>query len=411
MSKPGGFLGRDGDAWVMAWMTATAACGSRSGLDGYTSDRVTEDGAGGVRAAAGRAGSAGVSEDARAIAVDSGFSSNSCALLSDGSLRCWGRGSLGQVGDGDTQDRLIPTPVSGVDSAVAIAVGGYHSCTALESGDVQCWGDGSEGVLGGVAFSSVPLTLSGTSPSAFVDSGAYHACALTRNARVQCWGANSRGELGTGVPGGESRTPVFVKGVRGAIAVATGLQHSCALLENGTVSCWGDGVGGPLGNGSTDSGIHGPVEVSNLSDAVAVSAGNSISCAVSRDGRVRCWGDAHLGNGTFGGSPTPVLVSEISDAIAVSCGVFHSCALLRTGIAKCWGANDLGELGDGTRINRSAPVTVVGLSDIVALSAGNEHTCAVSRTGAVWCWGWNYSGALGDGTESNRLTPVRVVGL
>src|SRR6266540_1013484 len=173
-------------------------------------------------------------------------------------------------------------------------------------------------------------------------AGDYHTCALLQNGAARCWGLNSTGQLGDGSTT-NSATPVAVSGITTATVVSSGYFHTCAVLQDGTVRCWGDNTYGQLGDGTTiippavrggPSTAHSatPVTVSGISTAVTVSAADGFhTCAVLQDGTVRCWGDnstGQLGNGSTTNSATPVTVSGISTAVAVSIGVIHTCASL-----------------------------------------------------------------------------------
>ena len=182
---------------------------------------------------------------------------------------------------------------------------------------------------------------------------------------MKCWGHNNSGQLGNGTTTGSS-TPVDVTGITDAVDLsAHGYYHTCAVLSTGEVMCWGENEYGGLGNGTTtDSST--PVIVSGITDARAVECGYYHTCVlldVDAGGGVKCWGyngDGQLGNGLTSDSLTPVDVSGISDAVAVSGGLLHTCAHLSDGTVKCWGNNNYGQLGDGTSNGSSTPVSVVG---------------------------------------------------
>ena len=153
-----------------------------------------------------------------------------------------------------------------------------------------------------------------------------------------------------------------------AVAVTEGNNHACALLDNGSMQCWGYAANYRLGNGSTTSQSS-PVNVSNIDNATAIAAGLH-TCALLSGGTIKCWGSGNygqLGNGSASDSLIPVSVSNISTAIALSSrggSQFH-CALLSGGLIQCWGTDDAGKLGDGGTITsgnsiNSEPVYVVG---------------------------------------------------
>jgi len=309
-----------------------------------------------------------------------------------------------------------PVAVRGLSGATALAAGGAHICALLQTGTVQCWGRNFAGQLGdGTSGGSraTPVAVRGLSGVTVLVAGSAHTCALLQTGTVQCWGLNDNGQLGDGTTANRA-TPVAVRGLSGVTALAAGGAHTCALLQTGTVQCWGSNFSGQLGDGTTTDRLT-PAVVSGLSGVTALAAGWDHTCAVLQTGTVQCWGSnfsGQLGDGTTTDRLTPVAVSGLSGVTALAAGGAHTCALLQTGTVQCWGRNESGQLGDGTTANRVTPVAVSGLSGATALAVGGAHTCALLPTGTAQCWGRNESGRLGNGTSGGfRATPVVVSGL
>jgi alpha-tubulin suppressor-like RCC1 family protein len=211
---------------------------------------------------------------------------------------------------------------------------------------------------------------------------------------------------------------VSVTGITNAVAIAAGDRHSCAMLSDGTVQCWGDSSAFQLGRylSSFPDSSAVPVAVSGITNAVGIAAGGDDSCVVLNDGTVQCWGDnsySQLGNGSDSTLSGHVTVSGIINAISVSTGPSHTCAVLSGGLVQCWGANSVGELGDGSQYtSTSVPVTVEGITNALAVAASDaSHTCVVVlSSGTIQCWGSNDAGALGNGTSTGSSAPVTVSG-
>ncbi len=348
-------------------------------------------------------------------------SDQTCALTSAGSIQCWGRNHLGQLGEGSNTDRLAPANVVGLNSGVrAISVKSLTACALTVVGSLKCWGANSNSQLGDgtTTHRNRPVNVIGIGGWVnAITSSAVHTCALTSAGGVKCWGGNLYGQLGDG-SNIERQSPVDVVGLSsGVIAIAAGDFHTCAITDAGQTKCWGSNWAGQLGNGlNTDSNM--PVNASLLDSVTLIAAGGNHTCSVNNTGIVSCWGYnqfGQLGNASNTNASTPVGVSGLSHGsgiVNLSLGSEHTCALSAQGGVKCWGRNLRGQLGNGTNTSSNVPVDVSGLtSGVSGIAAGQQHTCAISMGGWVKCWGYNNSGQLGDATLTDRNTQRNAIGL
>ncbi len=367
---------------------------------------------------------------------------HTCALQTDTGAACWGSNSSGQAGDGTTATARHPVPVVGIEGegelrgVEQLSAGGGHTCALTTDGEVVCWGTNRSGQLGDgtTEVRTMPVVVQavdGGGPlgdAEEVSAGGNHACARLGSSRIVCWGNNERGQLGDWSTTDRPlpvAVPVQLTAVRQGEA---GGAHTCALLTDGRVGCWGSNSTGQLGTGTTDGVgtlvmVTAPGGEADLGDIREITAGQTHTCALSSGGGVTCWGSnfsGQLGDGTTDDRAEPATVEavggggELSAVRQVVAGAFHTCALSTTGRVSCWGANGSGQLGDGTTTNRTAPAAVLDaagdeLTNVTHLSAGSFHTCAVLGTGRIACWGNNFFGQLGDGTTSDRTAPVTVI--
>lgn len=350
---------------------------------------------------------------------------HTCALTTSGSVFCWGDNYHGQLGDSTTGDKSTPVAVTGLSSNVqAIVAGRSHTCALTDGGEVLCWGSNRSGELGdGTTVSkSTPTAVIGLSSGIqAIATGDSYTCALTTNGGVLCWGYNVFGELGDGTTVSKNIPTAVAELSSGVQSIATGSGHTCALMTDGAVFCWGNNRYGQLGNGTSgwENSQNKPVAVTSLGNNVhAIALGANHTCALMGEpptsNGIFCWGANYygqLGDGTTTERSAPVAVTELNSSIqAISTGGDTTCALV-TGIVFCWGDNSASQLGDGTTINRSAPVAVTGLSSVQAITGGYQHICVLTSSNGVLCWGGTAYGQLGNGSVGNKSTPVAVTGL
>jgi alpha-tubulin suppressor-like RCC1 family protein len=238
-----------------------------------------------------------------AVAVSAGGGST-CAVLADGRLMCWGSNFYGKLGFGSSTiyEALTPREVLLGAPVTAVSVGSYHTCAVLSSGNVRCWGRNDFGQLGlghtdDIGDNEVPTQNVdlGSAKAQAVTTGERHTCALVDGA-VRCWGKNTDGQLGLGntVTVGDNEAPTInvSLGAR-ATALSAGWNHTCAIVQDTRVRCWGKGDVGQLGTGSTGSIGDNEVPTVNVelnAAATAVTTGNLHTCAYLVGGFVRCWG-------------------------------------------------------------------------------------------------------------------------
>lgn len=342
---------------------------------------------------------------------------HSCAVLFDGTVRCWGWNGYGQLGDGTYDDSNLPVEVVGITNATHVVANEYHSCALLQDGTVRCWGSGGRGELGDGLFSTspTPVTVSGITDGRLLVGGHAHTCAGLAGGTIECWGFNLYGQLGNGT-NTNSGVPTTVIGITAAQQIEAGGGMTCSVNSPTDVQCWGRNNAGQLGDGTT-AHRNVPTTVTDLTEVVGMGIGHAHACALHRDGSVDCWGAndrGQLGDGTNTNSLHPVTVVGVSDAFVIGSGWDHACAVVPGTVSgielECWGANERGQLGNGTTGDSSVPVAVTGVTE-PSVVVGGHHTCElhyVLSTSAVSCWGPNTYGELGDGTNTDRSTPVLV---
>ena len=273
-----------------------------------------------------------------------GWSNHSCAVLNSGDIKCWGEAANGRIGGGDQTDRgdgagemgdsLATVDMGSGRTASIVETGDNFSCALLDNNLIKCWGDAANGRLGsgdstdrGDGINEMGNNLAyvdfGTGRTAIdIKLGHQHACVLMDNSQIKCWGEAAYGRLGSGNqtdrgddPGemGDSLGQVDLGTNRSAIELASGIYHTCALLDNNKIKCWGYGAYGQIGRGSN----------ANIGDA----------------------------GGEMGDNLTSVLLPSSDRPLKIYAAGYQTCAVLETNEIKCWGRNNTGQLGHEHRYN------------------------------------------------------------
>ncbi|MFY1825267.1 cadherin-like domain-containing protein [Myxococcus fulvus] len=404
----------------------------------------------------------------RGYAVKSVFAAGSttCTVFTDGRLKCWGLNNKGQLGLEHTDNRgdgrafklMSNLPFVRVGTGLRVSTMGLgegFSCALLEGGSVKCWGDNEAGQLGlgdtrrrgdgdGEMGDALPAVDLGAGRTAKALSGGFeHMCAILDDGSVKCWGANEAGRLGLGDteprgdgPGemGNALASVSLGAGRTAKALASGKRHTCALLDDNSIKCWGANEQGQLGLGDRASRGDGAGEMGDALPRVNLGTGrtakalasrDSSTCALLDDNSVKCWGinqygalglgdKVHRGDdpGEMGDALTRVDLGTGRTAKALTVGGIYTCALLDDGAVKCWGGGYWGQLGLGDWNSRGGAPGEMGDAlprvdlgagrAVTSLVAGYHHTCATFEDGNVKCWGANAVGQLGLDNEDHR---------
>jgi alpha-tubulin suppressor-like RCC1 family protein len=338
------------------------------------------------------------------IPMTAGFA-YSCFMLDNGSVKCWGKNNLGQLGLGDTINRGDNSSKMG-DNLTIVDLGSGRTATAIATGDS-------------------------------------HTCAILDNESIKCWGANASGQLGLGDTDnrgdnsskmGDNLTIVDLGTGRTARAISAGDRHTCAILDDASLKCWGEngngqlGLGAGISNRGDGSGEMGDnltaINLGSGRTATSITTGTGYTCVLLDDDSVKCWGRADYGQLGAGKTEeynepnaSPIDLGTGITATAIASGYFHTCAILDNSSIKCWGRNDSGQLGIGDTGNRGDGTNEFGLTEMGdnlpavdlgagrtarAISAGDRHTCVVLDNTSLKCWGKNESGQLGLGDNSPR---------
>ena len=345
-------------------------------------------------------------------------------ILNDGSVKCWGDNSSGQPGYGNTTDKTSPDSSSinlGTGkTAIQIAAGELHTCAILNDGSVKCWGEAQYGQLGygdttdktSPDSSSIDL---GTGRTAIqIACGSNHTCVILDDGTVKCWGYNNNGQLGLGDTNNRGdgssemgdNLPIVDLGTgRTAVQISASQSHTCVILDDGSVKCWGNNIDGQLGYGDTNNRGDGSnemgdnlpvVDLGTGRTAIQISSGNNHTCVILDNGSVKCWGENIYGQLGYGdtndrGSNSNEMGDNLSTvnlgtdrtAIQISAGQYHTCVLLDDGNIKCWGRNNYGQLGIESTTQSTSPTSNLSLGTnivkCIQISSFGNHNFIIGQ--------------------------------
>lgn len=348
-------------------------------------------------------------DDATDLAVGS---DHVCAVTAGGGVSCFGFNHYGQLGlPKDEVFHPVAAEVLGVTNAVQVAVGTLHTCVRLEDGTVTCWGMGAWGQLGVPADpaadgGATPVVATGVHGAVKLAASGSHTCALLTDATVMCWGFNPFGE--TGAPADDTtQVPVRVDGI--------GPAMDLALSGNGTWILGVDGTVWFMGTHSSPEQIRVPTVEQVVPGSLRIDGSGDRACVTNAAGAVRCWAywpQVRWGTGEPNRDENELVVEPTGGHVLreLALGLTHTCGRDATGAVLCWGQGGFGQVGPaepGTLPVVDAPVLLQHATHVAAYHDGTCATIKGDDGGEVWCWGDNAGGRLGAFDDSAEL-PRRV---
>lgn len=319
-----------------------------------------------------------------------------CAVMDNGGVRCWGKNDGGERGVAKSlDDAATPVDVPGVANAVDIVMGGDSgssgdiACATTKDQAVWCWGAAAM-LPNNKDRTTEPREIADFKGALSIALGGGTGYIVKSDGSVWGWGSPAFNSLADGTTSGGSDKPLMaIAGVTGAKQVAAGQNHACALLGDGTATCWGYSGKKQL-----------PTAIAGVAGATAMftQTHRDDTCVLTKDATL-CWGE----NGQPKANPDLAGVTKIS-------GRNHMCALAADGAVSCWGDNNMGQLGGAG--NASKPGKVDGLAGkAIDIAVGHVFSCAALADGTAACWGYNQRGQLGDGTLTDRKAATPVAGI
>ncbi|MFN7014008.1 MAG: RCC1 domain-containing protein, partial [Bacteroidia bacterium] len=304
---------------------------------------------------------------------------------------------------------MVDTSYFGV-CALVLTVDYGHTAIACANGNVQTFGGndycalGQGTIINPGGYNNI-VQVGGVNNAIYADVGLDFTVTLLNDGRVMTWGWNEYSQLGNNTFSGQfSCSPMYVSELCNVKAIAAGEKHVLALLNTGEVVAWGDNSFGQCGQAGVGSHFS-HFEYIGISNVKAIAAGSNFSVALKNDGTVWVWGrgwEGQLGNGTTNlVNPLPVQVTGITNAAKIAAGDAHTIALLNNNTIKIWGGNLYGQLGNSNQINQTIPITINPIGTVLEVEAGLGSSYYLTSNGSLYASGYNYAGVLGTCTNIN----------
>lgn len=340
------------------------------------------------------------------------------AIKTDGTLWAWGRNDYGQLGDGTTVNKNVPTQIGSDNDWATIDAESYNSMALKLDGSLWCWGNNLGGQIGDGNFgtgviATIPTHIGTDTDWVKISTGGIHTYAIKSNGTLWGCGYNQEGQLGIGDTT-THYTLIQIGNDSDWLNISAASNQTLAVKTTGTLWGWGLNKEGSLSIGIPDLGpiITIPTQTgNNTADWQKISVGGCCSSKmIKTDGSLWAMGTGtggNLGTGSLVSVNTPTRVGTDTDWINISTAS-HSCAIKTNGTLWSWGYNYTGQLGDGTLVNKSVPTPIATGMTWQKVAVGRTHSIALTTDGSLYAWGGSEYGQLGDGTFQSRNTPTLI---
>jgi len=342
---------------------------------------------------------------------------HSCAITTNGVLKCWGNNTYGALGDGTLIHKASPTIILSGTNFVEVAVGENHSCAITSAGQLRCWGQNSYGQVGHSSSSTAnvltPTIVDSSSTYTRIKTRANHTCGITSSGVLKCWGYNFFSQIGNNSTTNQM-LPLVVDSGTSYSSIAVGEQHTCGVTSAGSLKCFGQNTNGQIGNNTTSTSVGSPTIIDQ---DVVYSAQNNYqlgahTCLLLNNSQLKCWGNngqGQLGISNIGQTYVPQLSLATTNFKYVSAANNSTCAIATDGSPYCMGENSFGQLGLGSTSNPvTTPAQPLSLSNIEVISLSARHGCAIDSNNKLFCWGKNEIGRIGNGENTIYLSPTTI---